>query len=100
MRTRRVPTAAGMTTPAKENRLTPYQATELAGDLLRQLAEQIGDETAIARTMRHWQKVLGSYRFGVVCMASIRIAFRDRMSRTPITDVPPGAVAFTKENAT
>ena len=89
-----------MTMPPKENRLTPYQATELAGDLLRQLAEQIGDETAIAGTMRHWQKVLGPNRFGVVCMASIRIVFRSCLTPTPAADVPAGAVAFTKENTT
>ena len=81
------------------DRLTPHQATELAGDLLRDLAEQIGDEAAIAQTMRHWHNVLGASRFGVVCMASVRITFRDCLTETPAADVPPGALAFTKENA-
>lgn len=80
------------------NRLTPYQATELAGDLLRELAAQVGDEAAIHSTMRRWHNVLGANRFGVVCMATVRITFRDCLTPTPIADAPPGSVAFHEEN--
>ena len=80
------------------NRLTPHQATELAGDLLRELAQHVGDGEAIANTMRHWHNVLGASRFGVVCMASVRVTFRDCLSEAPTADVPPGALAFNKEN--
>ncbi len=72
--------------------VTPHQATELAGDLLRALAQHAGDGEAIAGIMRHWHNVLGPSRFGVVCMATVRITFRDRLALP--ADAPPGALAF------
>ncbi len=84
-----------MSNPAK--RLTPRQSTELAGDLLRELAQHVGDGEAISQIMRHWHNVLGASRFGLVCMASVRITFRDRLTPTPIADAPGGALAFNKE---
>lgn len=80
------------------NRLSHHQATELAGDLLRELALLIGDEAAISQAMRRWHNVLGASRFGVVCMASVRITFRDCLISTPISDAPTGAVAFHEGN--
>lgn len=82
------------------HRLTPHQASELAGDLLRELSDHIGDDDAIRAVMKRWHYVLGAKRFGVVCMASVRITFGDCLTETPIADVPPGALAFNaKETA-
>lgn len=93
-------TAKRLTGTAGRPVVTPHQSTELAGDLLRELAQHVGDGEAISQIMRHWHNVLGASRFGVVCMATVRITFRDRLQPTPIADVPPGAVAFNEEENT
>ncbi|MDQ3431362.1 MAG: hypothetical protein M3467_03920 [Actinomycetota bacterium] len=78
--------------------LSAQQTNKLAADLVRQLAGQIGDAEAIALTLRRWHEVLGAQRWGGVCMAAIRITFRDCLAPTPIADVPPGSVAFIEGN--
>lgn len=80
----------------KRLRLTPEQADVLARDLVRQLAQHVSDSDGVAATMRRWQQQMDRAQFGVICMAAIRICFRDCMSEVPAEDVPAGAAVFTR----
>jgi hypothetical protein len=68
-------------------------ALTLADDLLRVLAQHIGDGEAIAAHMRRWVDHLGPSAFGAVCMAAVLTTFTDCL--TVVAGVPPGASGFT-----
>lgn len=75
--------------------LTIEAANVLADDLIRQLADHIGDPDAISDTLLRWADTLGPERLALVCMAALQTTFRDCITEVPIADVPPGAHAFT-----
>lgn len=68
------------------NALTVDHATALADDLIRALAEHIGDQAAIDTLMRHWADTIGASNLGRVSLAAARTLFADCLTyRTPDT---------------
>ena len=57
--------------------LTVEHATALADDLIRALAERIGDQAAIDALMRRWSDALGASNLGRVSLAVTRTMFAD-----------------------
>jgi hypothetical protein len=64
--------------------LTVDQATVLAGDLIRALAENIGDLEAIDALMLRWANTLGASNLARVSLAAAQTLFADCLTyRTP-----------------
>lgn len=81
-----------MTTAAPE--LDVDQALDLADDLLRQLAEHIGQTDKLSQVFTRWLDVLGHEGFSRVCMAALRTTFTDCLTMTPLDDIPPGSHVY------
>lgn len=83
-----------MTTTTQAPELSVDQALELARDLLRQLAQNVGDVNALNATFLHWCDVLEPSNFTRVCMAALQTTFTECLTMTPIDDLPPGAHVY------
>ena len=77
-----------MTTTQTRPPLTVDQARELGDDLIRQLAEHIGDPDALNDVFRHWVGVLDADRFAMVCMVALQSTFTDCLVPIPLADLP------------
>ncbi|MDO9498109.1 MAG: hypothetical protein Q7J48_20565 [Nocardioides sp.] len=75
-----------MTTTAPPPSLSLDDAHELAGDLLRQLAEHIGDESSLDAVLLRWLDVLNEERLYQVCTVALRTTFVDCLSITHPND--------------
>jgi hypothetical protein len=74
---------------------TPAEVSDLAGDLIRELASLHGDRSAIDETCERWLRVVGPRRFGPVCAVALRVVFADCLTEAATrSDVPPGSVEF------
>jgi hypothetical protein len=69
------------------------EVVTLADDLLRLLADHIGDPDAIDDALRHWTETLGAARLGQVCAVAVRTAFAECMTRVP--ELPANGTTFT-----
>lgn len=81
-------------TPAQV--LTSDQARELAADLLRELEPIAGDRAAVRAVLLRWLDVLDVGGLSMVCMAAVFTTFTECMTRTPLDQIPPGAIAFSQ----
>ncbi len=70
----------------------------LADDLLRALAEHIGDSEEIDTVLARWLDELDYPAFGFVAIAALQATFTDCLSITDPADWPPGGIAFTPAN--
>ena len=82
--------------PRSEKPLSVDQALELGDELLRQLAQVIGDPEALDETFVRWLTVLEDDNFNRVCLASLRTLFHRCLTR--VDEVPAGHVAFIERN--
>jgi hypothetical protein len=77
------------------------QALALADDLIRALAEHIGDRKETSRLMLRWADTLGAANLGRVSMAAMRTVFAECLSLRTREDWPPGdAYALDVEGTT
>lgn len=74
--------------------LTVDQALELGDDLIRQLADHIGDLDALNAVFRRWVDVLSETNLACVCMAALQSTFAGCLVMTPLADVPDRSHIF------
>lgn len=71
------------------------QARDLADDLIRGLAEHLGDTDALNSVFLRWLDVLDQPRFTQVCMVALQTTFAECLTPTPVGEFPPGGITLT-----
>jgi len=83
------PTPARATPP-----ITTTEARDLAADLIRELAQHAGDPDAARKVLLRWLDIEGTSRLSLASMAALQIMFADCLTRVPVDQMPPGALAL------
>lgn len=82
-----------MTATMTSKPLSVDEARVLAGDLIRALAERVGDPAAVDAVLARWAETLGPRQFGQVAMATVQTTFRDCLTR--VDALPADGIAYT-----
>lgn len=80
--------------------LTTAQARHLAAELIRELTPHAGDPDAVRATLTRWLDVEDVARLSLICMAVVQTTFGACLSRVPLDQMPPGALALTPNGGT
>jgi len=83
------------TPPAPTPLITVAEARNLALGLVGDLTPHAGDPDAVRKVLLRWLAIEDPARLSMVCMAAVRLTYADCLTRVPIDQMPPGALALT-----
>jgi hypothetical protein len=83
-----------------EPTLTTEEASQLAADLVRELADHAGDPAAVRATMLRWLDDQDVSGLSLVCMAAVQLTFADCLRPVPVDQIPAGSLTLTPPERT
>lgn len=74
--------------------MSAYTASELSEELLRDLAERVGEPEAVTAVLREWFEDIGAENLALVAVLALEAAFANCMTVVQPHEVTPGAITY------